>query len=64
MQVQLVQLSNYLLASYGIGDETPTFDPSPLFDCLGIDADRAHELAELTVEQCRELNGMVNDMVA
>lgn len=64
VQVELVQLSNYLLASYGIGDETPTFDPTPLFNRLGIDADRAHELADLTVEQCKELNGMVNDMVA
>lgn len=63
-EVKLVQLSNYLLAQYGIGDEPQEIDASPLFMALGIDQDKAFALAELTVDQCRSLDGMAAQMVA
>lgn len=62
--VKLVQLANYLLAQYGIGDEPQEMDASPLFEALGIDQDKAFALAELTVDQCRSLDGMAEQMVA
>ncbi len=62
--VHLVQLSNYLLAMHGIGDEPAGIDPMPLFESLGIDPERAFELAEVTVAQCRSLDDMANALVA
>lgn len=63
-QVQLVQLANHLLANYDIGDEPSLLEPQALCEALGIDYERALELAELTVEQCRSLDGMASQMVA
>ena len=63
-EVKLVQLSNYLLAQYGIGDEPLDVDANELCLALGIDEDKAFALAELTVDQCRSLDGMTSQMVA
>lgn len=63
-QIKLIQLTNYLLAQYGIGDEPMEFDASALFEALGIDEERAFALAELTVDQCRSLEGLVSQMAA
>jgi len=63
-EVKLVQLSNYLLAQYGIGDEPLDIDATELCLALGIDEDKAFALAELTVDQCRSLDGMTSQMVA
>ena len=62
--VAIVRLANYLLSLHGVGDEPASIDPEPLFELLGIDADRAFLLAEVTVEQGQELDGMVSDLVA
>jgi len=63
-EVKLVQLSNFLLAQYGIGDEPMDVDTGELFAALGIDEDKAFALAELTVDQCRSLDGIAAQMVA
>ena len=63
-QVALVRLANYLLSLHSVGDEPATIDPEPLFEMLGIDAESAFRLAEVTVEHGRELDGVVSDMVA
>ena len=63
-EVKLVQLANYLLAQYGIGDEPQEHDVSHLFEALGIEDEKAFALAELTVDQCRSLDGMAAQMVA
>lgn len=63
-QVRLVQLANYLLAQHGIGDEPIDADVSSLFEALAIDPDKALALAEVTVEQCRSLDGMGSQLVA
>jgi len=64
LHVKLVQLANYLLAQYGIGDEPMDMNAQPLFEALGLDEDKAFALAELTVDQCRSLDGMASQMVA
>ena len=64
VQVAIVRLANYLLSMHGVGDEPTSIDPEPLFELLGIDSDSAFRLAEITVEQGQELDGMVSDLVA
>ncbi|WP_068465872.1 HDOD domain-containing protein [Oleiphilus sp. HI0079] len=63
-QVAVVCLANHLLAMHGVGDEPASIDPEPLFELLGIDPDSAYRLAEVTVDQGQELDGMVSDLVA
>lgn len=63
-EVKLIQLANYLLAQHGIGDEPMDVDPQALFTSLGVNPEKAASLAELTIEQCRSLDGMTSRMVA
>lgn len=62
--VELVQLSNHLLSMHGVGDEISSIEPSALLASLGIDEEQALTLVEVTVDQCRSLDGMTSQMVA
>ena len=62
--VELVQLSNHLLSAHGVGDEVSAIDPAELLSALGIEEENALALAEVTVDQCRSLDGMASQMVA
>lgn len=62
--VWLVQLANYYLSQYGIGDETVELDSAYLLSELGIDPKLAQSLIDDSIEQCRSLDGMINQMSA
>jgi len=77
--VYLTQLANYYLSLHGIGDEChinegagsegarsegTAFDPLPLLNKLGIEPTQAQALMDLSIEQCRSLDGMISHMTA
>tara|TARA_R110001599_G_C12227176_1_gene657776 strand:+ start:167 stop:1573 length:1407 start_codon:yes stop_codon:yes gene_type:complete len=62
--VSLIQLSNYYLAQHGVGDEPITYDPMPLLEKLGIQADQAQQLMDACIEQCHSLDAMIANMAA
>lgn len=62
--VGLIQLSNYYLAQHGIGDEPIHYDPSPLLEKLGIQAEQAQQLMDACIEQCHSLDAMIANMAA
>lgn len=62
--VNLVQVANYLLSQHGIGDEEVELNIEPMLSRLGISHDQAYALAEMTVDQCRELDEMGKALVA
>ncbi len=62
--VRLVQLSNALLADYGVGDELIDIDKAPLMDALGLSEDSVQALMETLLEQCNSLDGMIRSMAA
>lgn len=62
--VSLVQLANYYLAQHGVGDEPITYDPEPLLQSLGIEAEQAQKLIDTCIEQCHSLDAMIANMAA
>ena len=62
--VCLVQLANYYLSQYGIGDECCNVDPEVLLGKLGIDGERASVLVETSIAQCQSLDGLICEMTA
>tara|TARA_R110001592_G_scaffold324870_3_gene604653 strand:- start:56792 stop:58198 length:1407 start_codon:yes stop_codon:yes gene_type:complete len=62
--VSLIQLANYYLAQHDVGDEPITYDPEPLLDKLGIQAEQAQQLMEACIEQCHSLDAMIANMAA
>jgi HD-like signal output (HDOD) protein/prolyl-tRNA editing enzyme YbaK/EbsC (Cys-tRNA(Pro) deacylase) len=62
--VSIIQLSNYYLAQHGVGDEPITYDPIPLLEKLGIQAEQAQQLMDACVEQCHSLDAMIANMAA
>tara|TARA_R110001592_G_scaffold175308_1_gene414323 strand:+ start:6029 stop:7435 length:1407 start_codon:yes stop_codon:yes gene_type:complete len=62
--VGLVQLANYYLAQHGVGDEPITYDPAPLLEKLGIQAEQAQQLIDACIEQCHSLDAMIANMAA
>jgi len=62
--VWLVQLANYYLSQYGIGDERVEYDPLPALEKLGIEESHAQALMDAAIEQCRSLDGMITHMAA
>ncbi|MDX1451569.1 MAG: HDOD domain-containing protein [Oleiphilaceae bacterium] len=64
LMVHIVQLSNCLLAEYGIGDEPASEAMLDLCGQLGIAPEQARELAAVTVEQCQSLDALVSDIAA
>jgi HD-like signal output (HDOD) protein/prolyl-tRNA editing enzyme YbaK/EbsC (Cys-tRNA(Pro) deacylase) len=62
--VSLIQLANYYLAQHGVGDEPITYDPAPLLEKLGIQAEQAQQLIDACIDQCHSLDGMIANMAA
>lgn len=62
--VSLIQLANYYLAQHGVGDEPIRYDPAPLLDKLGIQAEQAQQLIDVCIEQCQSLDALISNMVA
>ncbi len=62
--VSLIQLANYYLAQHGVGDEPITYDPVPLLEKLGIQAEQAQQLIDACIDQCHSLDAMIANMAA
>jgi len=62
--VQLIQLSNALLAQYQIGDECVDTNIAVLCENLGFTEDHAQQLAASVVEQCQSMSSSTASMVA
>nr|WP_285903147.1 HDOD domain-containing protein [Alkalimarinus sediminis] len=62
--VQLVQLANCLLKTQGIGDELNEQEPEPLIAALGLSVDKTHEIVDLAMARCVDLDSMAAEMAA